>query len=77
MTVKHNQGPKGPVRLALEAKLAVQHVPPVVLPRTLVKELDLGDVWAVTPGGEEGRLSEHTVQVPIGVLTARLQALVG
>lgn len=71
------QGRKGPVTLALEAKLAVQHVPSVALPRTLAKELDFGDVWVVTPGGEEGRLSEHAVQVPIGVLASRLQALLG
>lgn len=67
------QGQRGPRWLALEAKLAVQDVPVVALPKGLARELpELRDVWVVTPGGSETRLSDGCVQVPIAKLAERL-----
>jgi len=73
------QGRRGPLWLALEAKLAVQNVPPLQLPKSLARELpELRDVWIVTPGGSEARLSDGCIQVPIPKLAERLvQALDG
>jgi predicted AAA+ superfamily ATPase len=73
------QGRRGPRWLALEAKLAVQNVSPVTLPKSLARELpELRDVWVITPGGSEARLSDGCLQVPIPKLADRLvQALDG
>jgi predicted AAA+ superfamily ATPase len=63
----------GPRRVAIEAKFAIQHVDPMGLPRALAAALpDVGEVWIVTPGGAESRLSPTSIQVPIRRLTARL-----
>lgn len=60
--------------LAIEAKLAVQNVHPVSLPKGLLHELpDLNTVWVVTPGGEEVALSASSRQVPITRLASKLE----
>lgn len=70
----HGHGPRGPQWFAIEAKLAVQHVPAVEVPRGLARELpELRETWVVTPGGDERWLSSASVQVPITTLTNRLK----
>jgi predicted AAA+ superfamily ATPase len=71
------QGPRGPRWLALEAKLAVQNVHKVDLPKSLAAELpELRDVWVVTAGGTSTALSERSIQVPITELADRLEQAV-
>src|SRR5262249_36954010 len=68
------QGRAGPRWIAIEVKLAIQHVEGVELPRSLVRERpELNEVWVVTPGGSETRLSRGSVRVPIRRLAARLE----
>jgi uncharacterized protein len=70
----HAQGPSGPLWIGIEAKLAIQRVRPVELPPALARERpELRDVWVVTPGGSETRLSKSSIQVPIAGLAARLE----
>jgi predicted AAA+ superfamily ATPase len=73
------QGPRGPRWIAIEAKLGIQHVPNIDLPKSLARELpELRDLWVVTPGGQAGRLStDGAIQVPITELTERLADALG
>jgi predicted AAA+ superfamily ATPase len=67
------QTSSGPRWLAVEAKLAVQNVSPISVPRALLRQLpDVRDVWIVTPGGDETRLSPTSIQLPIRKLAQRL-----
>lgn len=67
------QGPSGPRWTAIEAKFAIQNVAPIAVPRGLGKQLpDIREIWVVTPGGSETRLSPSSVQVPIRTLAQRL-----
>lgn len=68
------QGPSGLRRIAIEAKFAIQNVAPIAVPPALSKQLpDLHEIWIVTPGGHETRLSPSSRQVPIRNLTERLR----
>jgi len=63
----------GPRWLAIEAKLGIQNVEPLAIPRALSKALpQLREIWIVTPGGEEQRLSSTSRQLPIRLLAQRL-----
>jgi predicted AAA+ superfamily ATPase len=67
-------GRAGPRWFAIEAKLGVQNVQAIAVPRTLGRELpDLHETWVVTPGGDSTRLSKESLQVPISQLAARLK----
>jgi predicted AAA+ superfamily ATPase len=66
-------GSVGPRWIALEAKFAIQHVDPMTVPKTLaVERPDIREVWIVTPGGSETRLSPSSIQIPIRQLANRL-----
>lgn len=68
------QGPAGPRWIALDAKFAIQHVDPIAVPRALSLQLpEVREVWLITPGGDETRLSESSVQIPIRRLADRLR----
>ncbi len=72
------QGPAGPRWIALDAKFAIQHVDPVAVPRSLAAQLPgISEIWLVTPGGNEARLSESSVQVPIRQLASKLIDAIG
>ncbi|HVT48428.1 MAG TPA: ATP-binding protein [Vicinamibacterales bacterium] len=63
----------GPRWLAIEAKLAIQNVSPIGVPRALLRQLpEVRDIWIVTPGGQETRLSPTSIQLPIQKLAERL-----
>jgi hypothetical protein len=63
----------GPRWIALEAKFAIQNVVPLFVPRALSTQLPaLHEIWIVTPGGDETRLSASSRQVPIQRLAQRL-----
>lgn len=63
----------GPRWLAIEAKLGIQNVEPLAVPTALSKALPgLRELWIVTPGGEEQRLSRTSRQLPIRLLSQRL-----
>lgn len=63
----------GPRWLAIEAKLGIQNVAPLAIPPALSKALPaLREIWIVTPGGEEQRLSPTSRQLPIRLLAQRL-----
>jgi predicted AAA+ superfamily ATPase len=63
----------GPRWIALEAKFAIQNVVPLSVPRALSTQLPaLREIWIVTPGGDETRLSASSRQVPIQKLAQRL-----
>jgi len=65
---------KGTRWIALDAKLGIHNVRPMPVPAQLKREgLGLSEIWVVTPGGEERRLSEESLQVPIPALSAKLQ----
>jgi uncharacterized protein len=71
-------GAGGPHWLALDAKFAIQDVDPMPVPPALARERpDIQEVWIVTPGGEETRLSRSSIRVPIRSLAARLSDTVG
>lgn len=66
-------GPAGPRRIAIDAKFAIQNVSPVSLPKSFAKQLpDVTEIWIVTPGGDETRLSPSSIQIPIRSLARRL-----
>ena len=66
-------GASGARWVAIEAKLASQHVEPIVVPRGLSAAIpDLHEVWIVTFGGTESRGSHTSTQVPIRNLADRL-----
>ena len=68
----------GPQWIAIEAKFAIQHVDPVGIPAALARQLpDIREIWVVTPGGAEARLSPTSVQIPIRHLADRLSDAVG
>lgn len=70
------QGPSGPRWIALDAKFAIQHVDPIAVPRALSLQLpDVREIWLITPGGDETRLSETCVQIPIRRLADRLSGV--
>ncbi len=72
------RGAGGPRWIAIEAKFAIQHVGPVGIPTALARELpDIREIWVVTPGGGEARLSATSIQVPIRHLADRLSDAVG
>ncbi len=72
------QGPAGRRWIALEAKFAIQNVAPMDVPRSLSKQLpDVREIWIVTPGGDEARLSASSIQLPIRKLAQRLSDVVG
>lgn len=63
----------GPRWVAIDAKFVIQHVRSMNVPATLSRQLpEIREVWIVTPGGDESRLSSSSVQVPIGRLAQRL-----
>jgi hypothetical protein len=67
-------GPAGPRWFALDAKLAIEHVDPIAVPRALSRQLpEVREVWLITPGGDETRLSGSSVQIPIRRLADRLR----
>jgi hypothetical protein len=67
------QGARGPRWIAIEAKFSVQSTVPMPVPRSLAAHLpEIHDIWIVTPGGEEVRLSSSSTQVPIRSLADRL-----
>jgi predicted AAA+ superfamily ATPase len=71
-------GAGGPRWLALDAKFAIQDVDPMKVPPALARERrDIQEVWIVTPGGEETRLSRSSIRIPIRSLAARLSETVG
>jgi uncharacterized protein len=71
-------GAGGPRWLALDAKFAIQDVDPMTVPPALARERpDIQQVWIVTPGGGETRLSRSSIRVPIRSLAARLSETVG
>jgi predicted AAA+ superfamily ATPase len=60
---------------AIEAKFGIQRVQAVDVPRALANELPaLTETWVVTPGGNEGRLSATSIQVPITRLAEKIEA---
>jgi hypothetical protein len=66
-------GAAGTRWLALEAKLGIQNVDPIAVPAALSRQVpSLREVWVVTPGGEETRLSSTCLQLPIRALAQRL-----
>ena len=70
-------GPNGRRWIAIEAKLANQNLEPLAVPRALARELpEIHEIWIVTPGGEEARLSPTSIQLPIRRLADRLGGVV-
>lgn len=66
-------GPGHPRWIAIEAKFSNQQVDAMAVPQALVREFpDLHEIWIVTPGGAEGRLSPQSRQVPIRQLAERV-----
>lgn len=66
-------GSAGPRWIAIEATFAIQNVEPIGVPRSLAKERpDLREIWIVTPGGDETRLSPTSIRLPIQRLAQRL-----
>lgn len=66
-------GPGHPRWIAIEAKFSNQQVDAMAVPQTLAREFpDLHEIWIVTPGGAEGRLSPQSRQVPIRQLAERV-----
>jgi uncharacterized protein len=62
--------------LAIEAKLGIQNVNPMLIPAALSRQVPaLREVWIVTPGGEETRLSTTSIQLPIRALAQRLSEI--
>jgi hypothetical protein len=69
-------GPRGPRWIAIEAKLAIQNVAPIEVPRALSKLLpSLSEIWIVTAGGVETRLSGSSIVVPIRDLADKLEGV--
>lgn len=67
------QSAAGPRWIALDAKFAIQNVPPVTVPKSFAKQFpEISEIWIVTPGGDETRLSASSIQVPIRRLAERL-----
>ena len=70
-------GPHGRRWIAIEAKLANQNLEPLAVPRALAKELpEIHEIWIVTPGGDEARVSPTSIQLPIRKLADRLGGVV-
>lgn len=70
-------GSAHPRWIAIEAKFANQQVEAMVVPPGLARELpDLQELWIVTPGGTETRLSAQSRQIPIRHLAARIAEVV-
>lgn len=68
------QGRTGIRWFAIEAKLAIQQNHSIEVPPGLKRELpEVTEVWIVTPGGEESRLSRSCRQVPITSLQRRIE----
>ena len=68
------QGPSGTAWLGVEAKLAIQGARAVEVPPTLARALpELREIWVVTAGGDETRLSSTCRQMPIAILAQRLE----
>lgn len=66
-------GRSGPRWIAIEAKFAIQNVAPMSIPRALARQRpELDEIWVVTPGGSETRLSPSSTQIPIRNLALRL-----
>jgi hypothetical protein len=67
-------GPGRPRWIAIEAKFSNQQVDAMAIPPALAREFsDLHEIWIVTPGGTETRLSAQSRQVPIRQLAARVR----
>lgn len=68
-------GASGTRWFAIEAKFGIQRVDPVAPPRALQALLpEIEEVWVVTPGGDEARLSASSRRVPLARLADRLEA---
>jgi predicted AAA+ superfamily ATPase len=62
--------------IAIEAKLGIQNVEPIAIPAALSRVMPaLREIWIVTPGGEERRLSSSSRQLPVRLLAQRLSEL--
>jgi predicted AAA+ superfamily ATPase len=70
-------GPAGPRWIAIDARFAIQHVAPMSVPKTLALERpEIREVWIVTPGGVDTRLSPSSIQIPIRNLATRLSGAI-
>jgi predicted AAA+ superfamily ATPase len=68
-------GARGTRWFAIEAKFAIQRVEAVAPPRALRALLpEIEEVWVVTPGGDEAKLSASSRRVPITRLADRIEA---
>lgn len=68
-------GASGTRWFAIEAKFGIQRVEPVAPPRALSALLpEIEEVWVVTPGGDEARLSASSRRVPLSRLADRIEA---
>jgi len=66
-------GAKGERWFAIDAKFSIQNVEAVAVPASLARTIPgIRNVWVVTPGGSERRLSDTCWQLPIRRLTQRL-----